>query len=117
MPLSPAVELRELTRRFGAFTAVDRVSLSVGAGEIFGFLGANGAGKSTTIRMICGLLAPTSGTALVLGIDVAKDPEGVIPSSELLDAELAYERAALSRTEALAVLRLAAAGLDRAVGR
>jgi ABC-2 type transport system ATP-binding protein len=75
MPL--AVELRDLTRRFGAFTAVDRVSLSVDAGEIFGFLGANGAGKSTTIRMICGLLAPTSGTALVLGIDVARDPEGV----------------------------------------
>jgi ABC-2 type transport system ATP-binding protein len=73
----PAVELRDLSRRFGAFTAVDRISLSVGEGEIFGFLGANGAGKSTTIRMICGLLAPTSGTALVLGIDVAKDPEGV----------------------------------------
>ena len=72
-----AVEIRDLTKRFGAFTAVDRVSLSVGEGEIFGFLGANGAGKSTTIRMMCGLLAPTSGTALVLGIDVARDPEGV----------------------------------------
>ena len=72
-----AVEIRDLTKRFGAFTAVDRVSLSVGEGEIFGFLGANGAGKSTTIRMMCGLLAPTSGTALVLGVDVAKDPEGV----------------------------------------
>ena len=72
-----AVELRELSKRFGAFQAVDRVSLEVGEGEIFGFLGANGAGKSTTIRMICGLLAPSSGTALVLGVDVAKDPEGV----------------------------------------
>jgi len=72
-----AVELRELSKRFGAFQAVDRVSLSVGEGEIFGFLGANGAGKSTTIRMICGLLTPTSGSALVLGVDVAKDPEGV----------------------------------------
>jgi ABC-2 type transport system ATP-binding protein len=72
-----AVEIRDLTKRFGAFTAVDRVSLGVGEGEIFGFLGANGAGKSTTIRMMCGLLAPTSGTALVLGIDVARDPEGV----------------------------------------
>jgi ABC-2 type transport system ATP-binding protein len=72
-----AVETRELTRRFSGFTAVDRVSLGVGEGEIFGFLGANGAGKSTTIRMLCGLLAPTSGTALVLGVDVAKDPEGV----------------------------------------
>jgi ABC-2 type transport system ATP-binding protein len=75
--MGPAVEIRDLSKRFGAFTAVDRVSLSVGEGEIFGFLGANGAGKSTTIRMICGLLAPTSGTALVLGVDVAKDPEGV----------------------------------------
>jgi ABC-2 type transport system ATP-binding protein len=72
-----AVELRELGKRFGAFQAVDRVSLSVAEGEIFGFLGANGAGKSTTIRMICGLLAPSSGSALVLGFDVAKDPEGV----------------------------------------
>ena len=75
--MAPAVEIRDLTKRFGAFTAVDGISLSVAEGEIFGFLGANGAGKSTTIRMICGLLAPTSGTALVLGIDVAQDPEGV----------------------------------------
>ena len=75
--MGTAVEIRELSKRFGAFTAVDRVSLSVREGEIFGFLGANGAGKSTTIRMICGLLAPSSGTALVLGTDVAKDPEGV----------------------------------------
>jgi ABC-2 type transport system ATP-binding protein len=72
-----AVEIRDLTKRFGAFVAVDRVSLQVQGGEIFGFLGANGAGKSTTIRMLCGLLAPTSGTAIVQGIDVAKNPEGV----------------------------------------
>jgi len=72
-----AVETRELSKHFGAFKAVDRVTLSVQEGEIFGFLGANGAGKSTTIRMLCGLLRPTSGTALVLGTDVAKDPEGV----------------------------------------
>ena len=75
--MAPAVELRELSKRFGAFTAVDRVSLSVAEGEIFGFLGANGAGKSTTIRMLCGLLAPSGGTGLVLGTDVARDPEGV----------------------------------------
>jgi len=72
-----AVELRDLSKHFGAFKAVDRVSLTVNEGEIFGFLGANGAGKSTTIRMLCGLLAPTSGTGLVLGTDVARDPEGV----------------------------------------
>ena len=72
-----AVELRELSKHFGAFKAVDRVSLTVGEGEIFGFLGANGAGKSTTIRMLCGLLKPTSGTGTILGIDVGQDPEGV----------------------------------------
>jgi ABC-2 type transport system ATP-binding protein len=75
--MSPAIELRELSKHFGDFKAVDRVSFSVEEGEIFGFLGANGAGKSTTIRMLCGLLRPTSGTGLVLGIDVGRDPEGV----------------------------------------
>jgi ABC-2 type transport system ATP-binding protein len=72
-----AITVRDLTRRFGAFTAVDHVSFDVGEGEVFGFLGANGAGKSTTIRMLCGLLRPTSGTAIVGGIDVTRDPEGV----------------------------------------
>lgn len=72
-----AIEVRDLTRRFRTFTAVDRLSFDVRPGEIFGFLGANGAGKSTTIRMLCGLLRPTSGTALVGGVDVAADPEGV----------------------------------------
>ena len=72
-----AIEVRELTRRFGAFTAVDAISFDVRQGEIFGFLGSNGAGKSTTIRMLCGLLRPSSGTASVGGIDVTNDPEGV----------------------------------------
>ncbi|MGH7726073.1 MAG: ATP-binding cassette domain-containing protein [Candidatus Eiseniibacteriota bacterium] len=72
-----AIELDELTKRFGAFTAVDRVTLSVREGEVFGFLGSNGAGKSTAIRMLCGLLKPTSGTGRVLGFDVAKEPEQV----------------------------------------
>jgi ABC-2 type transport system ATP-binding protein len=72
-----AVEIRDLVKRFGAFTAVGGISLDVEEGEIFGFLGANGAGKSTTIRMLCGLLAPTSGTARVLGVDVMRDPEEV----------------------------------------
>jgi ABC-2 type transport system ATP-binding protein len=74
---SLAIDVRELTRRFGAFVAVDRISFDVRQGEIFGFLGSNGAGKSTTIRMLCGLLRPTSGTALVGGVDVARDPEAV----------------------------------------
>ena len=72
-----AIEVRGITRRFGAFVAVNDVSFDVRAGEIFGFLGSNGAGKSTTIRMLCGLLRPTSGTATVGGIDVGKDPEAV----------------------------------------
>ena len=72
-----AIVVRDLTRRFGAFTAVDHVSFDVRTGEIFGFLGSNGAGKSTTIRMLCGLLRPTSGTATVDGVDVSRDPEGV----------------------------------------
>jgi len=72
-----AIVVHDLTRRFGAFTAVDRLSFDVQPGEIFGFLGANGAGKSTTIRMLCGLLRPTDGTAVVGGVDVTSDPEGV----------------------------------------
>lgn len=72
-----AIDVDRLTRRFGEFTAVDGLSLSVRRGEVFGFLGSNGAGKSTTIRMLCGLLRPTSGAARVDGIDVGADPEGV----------------------------------------
>src|SRR5690349_19739770 len=72
-----AIVVKELTRRFGDFVAVDHLTFEVREGEIFGFLGANGAGKSTTIRMLCGLLAPTSGDAIVGGVDVSRDPEGV----------------------------------------
>ena len=72
-----SVEARQLSRRFGTFLAVDGVTFEVERGEIFGYLGANGAGKSTTIRMLTGLLAPTSGTARVAGFDVAAEPEAV----------------------------------------
>jgi len=72
-----AIEVRELTKTFGKFTAVDRVSFDVRRGEIFGFLGANGAGKSTTIRMLCALLEPTEGTARVGGYDIRTQPEQV----------------------------------------
>src|SRR5919204_924236 len=72
-----AILVHDLTRRFGDFVAVDHLTFDVHQGEIFGFLGANGAGKSTTIRMLCGLLKPTSGTASVGGVDVGADPEGV----------------------------------------
>ncbi len=77
MQNAAAIEVRNLTRRFGAFLAVDDLSFEVRRGEIFGFLGSNGAGKSTTIRMLCGLLRPSSGTAMVGGVDVSADPEGV----------------------------------------
>src|SRR5439155_20695805 len=69
--------VHDLTRRFGDFVAVDRLTFEVREGEIFGFLGSNGAGKSTAIRMMCGLLKPSGGTATVGGIDVGRDPEGV----------------------------------------
>jgi ABC-2 type transport system ATP-binding protein len=72
-----AIDVQHLSRRFGAFVAVDDLAFTVRTGEIFGFLGSNGAGKSTTIRMLCGLLKPTAGTAMVGGVDVASDPEGV----------------------------------------
>jgi ABC-2 type transport system ATP-binding protein len=72
-----SIEVSDLTKKFGAFTAVDRITFNVARGEVFGFLGANGAGKSTTIRMLCGLLTPTSGAARVAGFDVAREPERV----------------------------------------
>jgi len=72
-----AIEVFDLTKAFGKFTAVDRISFTVRKGEVFGFLGANGAGKSTTIRMLCGLLQPTSGTAKVGGFDINAETEQV----------------------------------------
>jgi ABC-2 type transport system ATP-binding protein len=72
-----SIEVKSLMKKFGDFTAVDAVSFEVGRGAIFGFLGANGAGKSTTIRMLCGLLDPTAGTATVGGFDVGREPEQV----------------------------------------
>jgi ABC-2 type transport system ATP-binding protein len=72
-----AVEARELTKRFGSFTAVDRVSFNLDRGSIFGLLGANGAGKSTIIRMLCGLLRSSAGTARVAGYDINTEPEQI----------------------------------------
>ncbi len=73
----PAVEVIELTKRFGDFTAVDAVSFSVAPGEVFGLLGPNGAGKSTTIRMLCGILLPSGGAGRVAGRDISREPEAV----------------------------------------
>ncbi len=72
-----AIEVRDLTRKFGDFTAVDRVSFEIPRGEIFGLLGPNGAGKTTTIRMLCGLLMPSEGDGTVLGFDVRRQPEDI----------------------------------------
>ncbi|HUI70723.1 MAG TPA: ATP-binding cassette domain-containing protein, partial [Spirochaetia bacterium] len=74
---APAIHTDQLSKRFGSFVAVDSVTFDVAAGSIFGLLGANGAGKSTTIRMLCGLVAPSSGRAFVAGIDIAANPEAV----------------------------------------
>src|SRR5215467_8320548 len=67
----------KLTKRFGDFVAVNQISFEVGKGEIFGFLGANGAGKTTAIRMLCGLSIPTSGQATIAGFDVYKQTENI----------------------------------------
>ena len=72
-----AVETQHLTRRFGEFIAVNDVSLTVTPGEVFGFLGPNGSGKTTTIRMLCGLLAPSSGSGRVLGYDIGRESEAI----------------------------------------
>src|SRR4030095_3982270 len=71
------ITTHELTKRFGDFTAVDAISFEVEKGEIFGFLGANGAGKTTAMRMLCGLSVPTSGKATVSGFDVYKQTESI----------------------------------------
>jgi ABC-type multidrug transport system ATPase subunit len=72
-----AVAVHDLEKRFGAFTAVNKITFSVKRGEIFGFLGPNGSGKSTTIRMLCGILTPTSGRGQVAGHDIFKEPEEI----------------------------------------
>jgi ABC-2 type transport system ATP-binding protein len=75
--MAAIIETRDLTRRFGTLTAVDHLTLSVDEGEIFGLVGPDGAGKTTTLRMLCGLIDPSEGTASVAGHDVAHDPRAV----------------------------------------
>ncbi|GIW07234.1 MAG: ABC transporter [Dehalococcoidia bacterium] len=92
--MTPAIEARALSKRFGAHEAVKQVSFHVQPGEIVGFLGPNGAGKSTTIRMLTGLLQPTSGEALILGYDVQRQPKeakarfGYVPDTPNLYGKL-----------------------------
>src|SRR4051794_38091324 len=77
MTNQPIISTQNLTKRFGDFTAVDAISFDVQKGEIFGFLGANGAGKTTAMRMLCGLSLPTSGKATIAGFDVYKQTEKI----------------------------------------
>lgn len=77
MEIEKVITVTELTKKFGDFTAVDKISFDVQKGEIFGFIGANGAGKTTAMRMLCGLSLPTSGSATVAGFDVYKQNEQI----------------------------------------
>jgi len=95
--MTNAIEVKDIVKKFGEFTAVDHISFTVAAGEIVGLLGPNGAGKSTLIRMMVTLLPPTSGTALINGYDVARQSDdvrrsiGVIPQAMTSDLELSVE--------------------------
>src|ERR1019366_6589261 len=75
--MQPIIETHDLTRRFDALTAVDHLNLAVAPGEIFGLVGPDGAGKTTTLRMLCGLMDPSEGSARVAGHDVAREPQAV----------------------------------------
>jgi ABC-2 type transport system ATP-binding protein len=92
--MNAAIDVRQITKTFGTFTAVDQISFAVEPGEIFGLLGPNGAGKSTLIRMLVTLLPPTAGTAIINGADVSTSPDdvrraiGVIPQALTSDLEL-----------------------------
>lgn len=86
------IEIENLTKRFGSFSAVDNISFSVERGEIFGFLGANGAGKTTAMRMLCGLLKPTSGKGVVAGYDINRQSEKIKASIGYMSQKFAlYE--------------------------
>ena len=86
------IEVENLTKRFGSFTAVDNISFSVERGEIFGFLGANGAGKTTAMKMLCGLLKPSAGKGRVAGFDINRDSEKIKASIGYMSQKFAlYE--------------------------
>jgi len=86
------ITVENLIKKFGSFTAVDNISFEVGKGEIFGFLGANGAGKTTAMRMLCGLLKPTSGKGIVAGYDIRSESENVKASIGYMSQKFAlYE--------------------------
>jgi ABC-2 type transport system ATP-binding protein len=100
--MPPALSTDRLTRKFEDRLAVDRLDLEVAEGEVFGFLGPNGAGKTTTVRLFCALLAPTSGRAVVAGIDVARDPHAVRRCVGILtETPGLYDRLSVGRNLAL----------------
>jgi ABC-2 type transport system ATP-binding protein len=88
----PIVRVDGLTKRFGSFTAVDHVTFEVEPGEVLGYLGPNGSGKTTTIRMLLGLLLPTEGTATVLGLDAARQAEAIRPQVGYMSQKFASSR-------------------------
>lgn len=92
------IESKDLTKRFGSFTAVDKLSVNIRKGEVFGFLGPNGAGKSTAIRMLCGILEPSSGSASVLGYDLIKE-------TEIIKSNIGYMSQKFSLYDDLTVLQ------------
>jgi ABC-2 type transport system ATP-binding protein len=108
----PAIDVRQIVKRYGSFTAVDGVSFSVETGEVFGLLGPNGAGKSTLIRMMTTLLLPTAGGATVNGFDIVEDADevrksiGVIPQAMTSDLELSVEENLLIFAKLYGVPRL-----------
>lgn len=91
---TPAIHARELTKKFGSLTAVDRLALSIPPGEIFGLVGPDGAGKTTTMRLLTGVMQPTTGSVKVLGLEITRDPEavrhriGYVPQNSSLYADL-----------------------------
>ena len=103
--MSAAIEVRDIVKKFGDFTAVNGISFTVNEGEVFGLLGPNGAGKSTLIRMLVTLLPPSSGTALVNGFDVVRKADdvrrsiGVIPQAMTSDLELSVEETYMDRVK------------------
>ena len=99
MPARSSIEVRDLVRKFGDFTAVDHVSFDVTRGEIFGLLGPNGAGKTTTFRMLCGLLPATAGTLRVAGVDLRARARLGAAAHRLCRAEVLALRPALGRRE------------------